>query len=110
MKRTYLFAAVLLAGCSTAAAISAEIAKACADAKPVIDTVGPIVSVDPIGATTVASLQAACTVDGQIQMTLNDGKPVTPTNSGHSAGWVQQSLAYLQTVAQALAPTPASSK
>lgn len=99
MKRASIFAIALLAGCSTAAAISADIGTACNDAAPAISKLAPIVSVDPTGALVVGSLQGACTLNGQVQMTLNDTAPVTPTNSGNSAGWVKSSVAFLQSLA-----------
>lgn len=101
MKRApTIFAIVLLAGCSTAAAISADIATACNDAAPIVGALAPIVSTDPTGAMVVDSLQCACRLNGQVQMTLNDKAPVTPTNSGNSAGWVKSSVAFLQSLAK----------
>lgn len=101
MKRTAIFAIALLAGCSTAAAISDGIAKACADALPVVNAVAPIVSADATAAMVVGSLNGACTVNGQVQLTLNDQAPVTATNSGNGAAWIAQSVAFLQGLAKA---------
>lgn len=99
MKRAAVFAIALLAGCSTAAAISADIAAACSDALPVVNAAAPFVAGSPIATTAAASVQAACTTNGMVQMTLNDQAPVTPTNSGKSSVWVAATKAFVQSAA-----------
>lgn len=94
-----IFAIVLLAGCATVSAISADIATACSDALPVVTAAAPFVAANPVAAGAAASVQAACTADGMVQMTLKDKAPVTPTNSGNSAAWVATTKEFVQGVA-----------
>jgi hypothetical protein len=104
IKRISIFAVAILAGCATATAISNDIATACSDALPVVNAAAPIVSADPTGALIVGSIQGACTANGMAQLTINDTKPVTPTNSGASAIWVATSTDVVRALVAKLKP------
>jgi len=74
--------------------IAPDIAKACAVAAPGIAALqGKLTGQN---AATLAALTEACKPQGQKDMTANDTKPVTATNSGDSGAWVRTTLAFLK--------------
>jgi hypothetical protein len=81
--------------------VSAAVANACTVAAPALGGLSTQLKGGALN--TLASVQAGCTLAGQVQMTLNDQAPVSPTNSGNSPAWVTDTTAGLQLVA-ALAP------
>jgi hypothetical protein len=93
-------AAMAIGGCAETGKISTDIANACNANLPIVQALAPIASADPTGAAIVAGIEGGCTLDGMVQMTINDSKPVTATNSGASANWVETSTAVLKTIAK----------
>lgn len=78
--------------------VSAGIAQACTRAKPKIALLKLVLT--GTARDYLDSVDQGCTDAGQVAMTLKDGAPVTATNSGDSAGWVDDTIAFLKSVAQ----------
>lgn len=100
----------ILAGCTTAQqqkvaaaedAISASVNNACSLSAPTRALLGAIMP----GNVILMSLDAGCSFDGQVQMSINDKLAVTPTNSGTSGVWVLNTTKELAAQAGVPAPT-----
>lgn len=90
----------------TVKAISADVTTACGAAAPLVSAVQNQANggAAQTASAAVQALAAGCTINGQVQMTLNDAAPVTATNSGNSALWVATTA--LQVAAAVVAANP----
>lgn len=95
MKSIYLFGlpvVMTLAGC---ASTISKITTACNHNLPIVQALAPVAPAIPYGSAIVAGIEGGCTAAGILQMAENDKLPVTPSNSGDSAGYVATSTLQL---------------